>query len=84
MPLVGEILKKKMEARLVAALAREMKEEIASNPQAAASHKKLAAAISDIALDIVMEILTNAQVAAGIPTAGSPSAQVTTAPGKIL
>ena len=45
--------------------------------------QKMAEAISGIAADIVMEIVTNAQVLPGIPTAGSPAAQVTVAPGKI-
>lgn len=45
--------------------------------------EKMAEAISGIAADIVMEITSNAQVNPGIPTAGSPSSQVTVAPGKI-
>lgn len=45
--------------------------------------QKMAEAISGIALDIVMEIMMNAEVTAGIPTAGSPAAQTTVAPGKI-
>lgn len=83
MALVGPVLKKKMETALMAAFAREFKEEIAQNKTAAASHKKMAAAISDIALTIVEELLTQAQVAPGIPTAGSPSSQVSCGPGKI-
>lgn len=40
----------------------------------------LADAISDVALDIVLEIVTNAEVTAGIPT---PIGGPTIAPGKI-
>lgn len=52
-------------------------------PEADAMWEKMAESISGIAADIVMEIVTNAQVNPGIPTAGSPVAQVTVAPGKI-
>lgn len=45
--------------------------------------EKMAEAISGIATDIVMEIVQNAQVNPGIPTAGSPVAQTTVAPGTI-
>lgn len=45
--------------------------------------QKMAEAISGIAADIVMEIVQNAQVMPGIPTAGGPSSQTTVAPGKI-
>ena len=48
-----------------------------------AQWQKMAEAISGIAADIVMEITQNASVLPGIPTAGSPAAQVTVAPGKI-
>jgi hypothetical protein len=88
MPLVGPVLKQKLQARILSSLSREFKDEIAKNPGAAASHAKLAAALSDIALDIVLELQTSAQVAPGIPvaTAGSPAAQAgaTTGPGVIL
>lgn len=45
--------------------------------------EKMATAISGIAVDIIMEITMNATVTPGIPTAGSPVAQTTVAPGKI-
>jgi hypothetical protein len=45
--------------------------------------EKMAEAISGIAADIVMEIMQNAQVNPGIPTAGGPVSQVTVAPGTI-
>lgn len=77
-----------MEQRLISALAREMGSELSQNDKAKDSHKKLAAAISDIAIDIVECLLKDAQVAPGIPvaTAGSPAAQsgTTTAPGKLM
>lgn len=50
-------------------------------PIADAQWKKMAEAISGIAADIVTEIVSNAQVKSGIPTAaGGP----TVAPGKIV
>lgn len=52
-------------------------------PIADAQWEKLAEAISGIAADIVLEIITNAQVTPGIPTAGGPASQATVAPGKI-
>jgi hypothetical protein len=53
-------------------------------PIADAQWQAMAEAISGIAADIVMEITTNATVLPGIPTAGSPAAQVTVGPGQIL
>ena len=55
----------------------------AYSPIADEQWNKMAEAISGIAMDIVMEITQNATVLPGIPTAGSPVAQVTVAPGKI-
>ncbi len=81
MPMVPTKLKSDIEAILVSALTRELGPEAAADPS---SHKKLAAAISDIAIPIVTMLLTEAQVAPGIPTAGSPAAQATVAPGKLL
>lgn len=52
-------------------------------PVADAQWMAMAESISGIAADIVLEIQTNAQVLPGIPTAGSPAAQVTVAPGQI-
>lgn len=53
------------------------------SPIADAQWEKMAEAISGIALDIVMEIVSNAQVLPGIPTAGGPTNQATVAPGMI-
>ena len=80
MPLVAPKLKKKMEATLLSAFIREFGPEAAADPT---SHKKMAAAISDVALDIVAAILTEAEVAPGIPLAGSLGGGATTGPGKI-
>jgi len=46
--------------------------------------KQLKALCNAIAKAVVPHIVANAQVAPGIPTAGSPAAQVTTLPGFIL
>ena len=81
MPMVPMKLKKDIEDILVSALGREFSAEAEADPD---GHKKMAAAISDIAIPIVMMLLSDAQVAPGIPTAGSPAAQVTTAPGMLL
>jgi len=83
MPLVPAVMKKKMEAALIAAFNREFPDAVAQNPSAVASYQKQAAAISDIALVIVEELLASAQVSPGIATAGSPSAQTSVSPGKI-
>jgi hypothetical protein len=53
------------------------------SPIADEQWQKLAESISGIAADIVMEIVQNAQVMPGIPTAGGPTNQTTVAPGKI-
>ena len=80
-------LKAKMEDRIYNGLKAEFS-SIASEgkdylPIADAQWHRIADAISGIAIDIVNEITANAQVDAGIPTAGSPVAQATVAPGKI-
>lgn len=51
------------------------------NPDA---DKQLKALCTGIANAIVPHLLTMAQVAPGIPTAGSPAAQLTTAPGALM
>ena len=53
------------------------------SPVADEQWMKMAKAISGIAADIVMEIIQNAQVTPGIPTAGGMTNQVTVAPGTI-
>jgi hypothetical protein len=80
MALIADKLKKDIEKQLLNALNREFKD---SQKADADSNKKLAAAISDIALVIVKALQTEAEVLPAIPTAGSPASQVTTAPGRI-
>lgn len=84
MPLVPSVMKKQMEAAIFAGLTREFKEEIAQNPEATKGHKKLASAISDIAMVIIEQFLSSAEVAPGIATAGSPASQTSVSPGKIM
>ena len=90
MALVAAVVKKKVEAALVSALAREFKEEIAQNSSAAASHKKLAAAIADAAEVIVTEILTTCQVMPGQSVVGAgggvpgPMSGSTVSPGTLM
>jgi len=81
MPMVGAALKQQIEQALTSAFEREFGKDSSADPTA---HAKLASAISDIGLILVTYLQTNAQVAPGIPTAGSPAAQVTTAPGSLL
>lgn len=80
----GAKLKKALEARIIAAMAREFKEEMGVNKDAAKAHKRMAAALSDIAMDIVTMLLTECQVAVGIQTAGSPASQTSVTPGKLI
>lgn len=81
MPLVAGKIKKDIEAAVYAALMSEFSKEASADSK---SHQKMAKAISAIA-DVLFLVLTvDAQVAPGIPTAGSPAAQVTTAPGKLM
>ena len=88
MALVPATMKKDIEAILISAFTREFKDEVVANPKATDGHKKLAAAISDIANVIVLHLTTLCQVAPGIPvtTAGSPAAQAgtTVGPGKLI
>jgi hypothetical protein len=87
MPMVPSALKAKIKATIQDGLKAQFSGETgkadAYDSVAAAMHEKLAEAISGIALDIVMEITTNAMVNPGIPTAGGPVSQVTVAPGTI-
>jgi len=86
MPLQGSEMKARFQATIHAGLARVFASD--TDSQADPSWAKIADAISDIAMDIVTEITTNAQVVPGIPvaTAGSPVAQsgATTGSGKII
>jgi len=74
MPLAGteQLLAKSMFSAISAELGP------LANPESA---KQLQALCNGIANALIPHILTMTQVAAGIPTAGSPAAQVTVAPG---
>lgn len=84
MPMNPAGLKSKMKATIYNGLKAQFGGDAAQGnpytPTADAQWQKMAEAISGIAADIVMEIVSNAQVNPGIPTpAGGP----TVAPGKI-
>lgn len=81
MPLVAPALKKELEAALLAGFTRVFPKEFAADPT---SYKKQADAISDIAMVLVKTIVADALVLPGIATAGSPAAQTSVSPGKIL
>lgn len=87
MPMQPAALKSKMKETIYNGLKAQFGGEAAKGqsytPEADAMWQKMAEAISGIAADIVMEIVQNAQVMPGIPTAGGQTNQVTVAPGKI-
>jgi len=70
------------------ALAALMKSEIiAENSKvglAPPDPKALTSLTTAVARAIITHFLAQGQVAPGIPTAGSPAAQATTAPGKLI
>jgi len=80
------IIEPKIAKNLEAAIIKELKSAFPDGPDDQAdSHKKLAGALSRaIAKVLAKTLLSDAKVAPGIPTAGSPAAQVTTAPGSIV
>ena len=92
MPLEANAMKAKFKDRIYQGLKREFKSEMSQGkdyqPLAEQMLLKIASAVSDIAMDIVQEIQTNAQVMPGqsVVTAGGPSNQAgsTVSPGKIL
>lgn len=85
MPLQAAEMKAKFESRIHDGLKRVFSSD--TDSQADAQWAKIADAISDIAMDIVTEITTNATVVPGqqVVTAGSPTAQTgtTVSPGQI-
>jgi hypothetical protein len=84
MPIVEPKIAKTLQAAIMSELASAFGGPNAP-PDAANSHKQLAEAISKAVAKVIANLLlTEVQVAPGIPTAGSPAAQVTTAPGKLL
>lgn len=83
MALSGDTLKAAMKSRLNASLNRVFASETGSNGTSAADRAKLADAISDIAMDIVTALTTEAQVLPGIPVITPVGPGSTAGPGKI-
>jgi predicted nucleic acid-binding Zn ribbon protein len=91
MPLVAQEMKAKFQSRIYDGLQRVFGSEAAQgqnySPEAQKQWQMMADAISDIAMDIVTELTTNAQVLPGqqVLTNGSPSTQTgaTITPGQI-
>lgn len=80
MPLVAPLIKKKVEAALLAGFTKEFPKEASADPT---SYQRMAAAISEMVPVLIESIVTQAEVLPGIATAGSPPAHVSVAPGKI-
>ena len=80
MPLAGsdKLLATQMFSLVKVALGPDM---LKASPE---STQQLQALCDGMAKAIVNHFLVNAQVAAGIPTSGSPAAQVTIAPGVLM
>lgn len=82
MPLVGPEMKAKFQERIYAGLERVFASD--KDSQVNAQWMKMADAISDIALDLVTEIQTNATVVPGQTVATATGPGVTVSPGQIL
>ena len=81
MPLVEAKIKKELETAIIGALTKEFAKEGGADMS---SHKRIAAAVAaGVAKILVQTLQVDAEVMPGIPTAGSPAAQVSVAPGKI-
>jgi hypothetical protein len=87
MPLIAPSIKEKFKTRILQGLQREYAGQNVPK-DVMDSWAKIANAVSDIAIDLVVELTTNAQVVPGIPMVGTcavgPVAGSTVAPGKIL
>jgi len=81
MAIVLQQMQSDLEKSIFIALSKEFAKESAADPE---SNKKLAAAIAKGVAIGLAKAFVSAEVAPGIPTAGSPISQVTTAPGKLL
>jgi len=79
MPLTGS--ESILAAQMFAMVKAQLPEMALSSPQATIQLQKLCTGLANA---IVPHIVSMAQVAPGIPTAGSPSAQATVAPGQIV
>jgi hypothetical protein len=88
MPMVDAKLQQALETRILNGFKAEFADMAKDNPDAEKFWKKQAKVIAAIAIDLVLFLQTDAQVAPGIPvvTAGSPAAQsgATTSPGKLM
>lgn len=88
MPLIAPVIKQKAKTAALNILKSKNAANGKDNPQADKTHEAVAEAISAAIEVVINSILTEAQIAPGIPvtTAGSPAAQAgaTTAPGKII
>lgn len=82
MALVIAKIQKKLEAAILAAIAKQFAKEGGADK---ASHKKIAAAVAEgVAKVIITALQKDATIVPGIDTAGSAAAQKTVKPGKIL
>lgn len=83
MPLAGTeaLLAKTMYAMVLKEMASDLAGPPPASPQATQQLMKLCTGLANA---IVPHIVSMAQVAPGIPTAGSPAAQATVAPGVLM
>lgn len=82
MPLIEPKIKKELQDEIIKELKALSKG--ADKKTVSASHKKLATAIAAAVAKVIVGAITkDAMIGPGIPTAGSPAAQATVAPGKI-
>ncbi len=88
MPLEASSMKAKFKDRIFQSLKREFQSEISKGtgfqPEAEKMLLKIASAVSDIAMDIVQELQTNAQVAPGQAVVTSMGPGSTVSPGRII
>jgi hypothetical protein len=84
MPIIEPKIAKPLEAKLISELTKAFTAPGAP-PDITDSHKKMAGAIAKaVASVLASTLLQDAQVAPGIPTLGSPTAQATSAAGKLI
>lgn len=84
MALVIPTIKQMVETKALAAYQREFGDLQANNPDAVESWKKQAKIAGDIAQAIIEAIMTQGEVAPGIPVTTSGGPGSTVAPGKIV
>lgn len=82
MALVVPKITKDLEAAILNELKSVFGKEADADPS---SHQKIASAVAiGVAKVLIMALQSDATVLPGIPTAGSPAAQTSVAPGKIF